>query len=158
MSKVKLISKVNERVYIEGLDGRIKHHFMGKNSVYAVEKEDLEQLLYEPGIDYMIRSGMLYIEDMDVKKELGLEPEDATEPVNIIVLDDTQRRRYMTVMPLHDFKEAIEKLSYEQLQQLADFAIANRLADLEKCKIIKKICGRDIIRAIQLHDADTEEE
>ena len=52
----------------------------------------------------MIDSGMLYIEDMAVKKELGLEPEDAKEPVNIIVLSDKEMRHYIT-MPLAQFKE-----------------------------------------------------
>ena len=156
MSKVKLISKVSHSVYIEDPQLNIRHTFNGIGTSFAVEKEDLEQMLYDPGIAYMVENGILYIEDMEVKKELGLEPEDATEPVNIIVLSDNDRRRYMTVMPLFEFKEAIKKLSFEQIQQLADYAVANKLTDFEKVEIIKKMCGRDIIAAVRLHEQNEE--
>lgn len=158
MAKVKLISKVPQNVYIEDQMNNIRYTFRGIGSSMNVEKDILEQMMYDPGIAYMIENGILYIEDMEVKKELGIEPEDATEPVNVIVLSDADRKRYMTNMPLFDFKEKVKALKYEQLQQLADYAVANRLADIDKCKIIKELCGRDIIKTIQLHDANEEED
>ncbi len=119
--------------------------------------ETVEELMYDNGFRYMIESGILAIDDMEVKKELGLEPEDAVEPVNIINLNDKDMRHYMVTMPLEEFNEKISGLNYEQLQRLADFAIRNRLSHFDKAEAIKKICGRDIIRAIQLNDADQED-
>jgi hypothetical protein len=48
---------------------------------------------------------------MEVKKEYGLEPENAEEPVNIIILNEAQMKRYLTVMPFRDFKEGLDKVS-----------------------------------------------
>lgn len=157
MTKVKLISKVPQEVYIEDIQQNIRHTFMGIGSSFSIEKDVLEQMMFDPGISYMLENGILYIEDMEVKKELGIEPPDATEPVNVIVLSEADKRRYLTSMPLFDFKEKIKSLKYEQLQQLADFAIENKLGDFEKSEIIKELCGRDIIRAIQLRKANEEE-
>jgi len=122
------------------------------------DKTLFEQLLFEPGIKYMIDSGILYIEDMETKKELGIEPEDAKEPVNVIVLTDKQRRQYMVNLSLDEFKEKVDKLGYEQVELLADYATANKLIDFDKCEYIKKKSGRDIISAIRLTRQNQEKE
>ena len=127
-----------------------------KGSTRPVEKEIVEQLLYTPGFKYMIDTGMLYIEDLDQKKELGLEPEDATEPVNIIVLSDTDKKKYLTMYSLDKFKQEIKKLSHEQLIDLADYAIANEIADFGKSGALEKACGKNIIKGIQLAQANKE--
>lgn len=56
----------------------------------------------------------------------------------------------MVNLSLKEFKEKVKKLSYEQIIQLADYAVANRLADFEKAEFLKEICGRDIIQSIRL--------
>lgn len=127
-----------------------------KGSTRPVEKEIVEQLLYTPGFKYMIDTGMLYIEDLDQKKELGLEPEDATEPVNIIVLSDTDKKKYLTMYSLDKFKQEIKKLSHEQIVDLADYAIANEIADFGKSKVVEEACGKNIIKGIQLAQANKE--
>ena len=58
---------------------------------------------------------------------------------------------------IKDFKEKIAELKHEQLQSLADFAINNRLGDMDKSNAIRDICGKDIIRAIQLNDQNKED-
>lgn len=127
-----------------------------KGSTRPVEKEIVEQLLYTPGFKYMIDTGMLYIEDLDQKKELGLEPEDVTEPVNIIVLSDTDKKKYLTMYSLDKFKQEIKKLSHEQIVDLADYAIANEIADFGKSKVVEEACGKNIIKGIQLAQANKE--
>ena len=99
----------------------------------------------------MIESGMLYIDDLQVKKDLGLEPEDATEPVNLIPLEEPQMKRAMTVMPINEFKAFIKKLTYEQMLALSDYAIYNELGDFQKAQIIKEACEKDILKAIELN-------
>ena len=49
------------------------------------------------------------------------------------------------------------KLSYEQKNSLVDYAIANEIANLDKCEFLKEITGIDIYKAIQLNRADKEE-
>lgn len=157
MEKVKVISMVDGRIGVNSAELRYSRQWLQKGSAVLIERDTLEELMYDTGFRYMIETGMLYIEDLQTKKDLGLEPEDAVEPVNIKPLTDKEMRTYMVSMPLATFKEKIAELKYEQIQNIADFAIKNRLADFDKASYIKKICGKDIIRAIQLNDLDKEE-
>ena len=85
------------------------------------------------------------------------EPEDAPAPVNIIILDDQQRKRYLTVMPLGEFKTKVQELPIEQVRELAQFAIDNEIVDFDKCEILKKMVNMDVVRSIELNKADKEE-
>lgn len=131
-----------------------------KGSTRPIEEETLEQLMYNAGFEYMIKTGMLYIEDMEEKKKLGIEPEDATEPVNVIPLTDIDKKKYMSYGN-DKFKEILKKLSIEQISDLADYAIEHEIADFEKSEILKKalskVYEKDVIKAIQLKRANKEE-
>lgn len=155
--KVEITSLVNGRITINLVDPRIKRTWERKGVKRYIDFEDLEQAMYNQGVEYMFTQGILGIEDMDVKIALGLEPEGAKEPVNIIILTDAQKRRYLTVAPLNELKEIIEKLSYEQIQELADFAIENELSNFDRCEILKKAIQVDVIQAIRNKRADKEE-
>lgn len=156
MEKVKVISKVSHRVIVKSRDLHFSREWAKKDSVVAIDKEILDELMYDPGFKYMIDTGILYIEDMDVKKDLGIEPIDADEPINIIILSDDEMRQYMTIMTFSLFKEKVRKLGYEQLNSLIDFAISNKYMDYDKCHFLKEISGRDIIQAIRLEAQDKE--
>lgn len=156
MSKVNIVNTTRGSVLVTVREIPFRHEWIAQGASFAVEHELLEQLMYDQGFKYMIDTGMLYIEDLEEKKALGIEPEEAKEPVNVIVLSDKDRRRYMVTLSLKDFKEKVRKLSYEQVMQLADYAIANRLADFEKAEFLKEICGRDIIQAIRLSSQNKE--
>ena len=156
MEKIRVISKHQGPVSVNIPDLRFKREWPNKGSSISIERETLEEMMYDSGFKYMIDTGMLYIEDLEVKKELGLEPEDATEPVNIIVLNDNDMKRMMTAMPQFEFDAKLKTLNYEQMLALADFAIKNELGDFGKCDAIKKACGKDILTAIKLNREDKE--
>ena len=155
--KVNIISKVNNLVSVRHPELGFVREWPAEGSSVKVDFETLEQLMYLPGFKYMIDEGILYIEDMEVKKELAIEPEDAVEPENVIVLNDADRHKYFGVYDFKTFKEKVGKLGREQILQLADYAIAHKMTDYEKCKYMKEICGKDIIEAIRLNDLDKEE-
>lgn len=156
MEKIRVISKHQGPVSVNISDLRFKREWPNKGASVLIERETLEEMMYDSGFKYMIDTGMLYIEDLEVKKELGLEPEDATEPVNIIVLSDNDMKRMMTAMPQFEFDAKLKTLNYEQMLALADFAIKNELGDFGKCDAIKKACGKDILTAIRLNREDKE--
>lgn len=155
--KVKVVNLISSRVNINLPDMRLSRVWEKKGAIKTIPFDQLEEALYNPGVESLFTEGVLGIEDLDTKKKLGLEPEDATEPVNIIVLDDTQRKRYLKAMPLYEFKEKIQTLPIEQIRELAQFAIDNEIVDFDKAEIIKKITGTDIIGTIQMNKADKEE-
>ena len=156
MEKIRVISKHQGPISVNISDLRFKREWPNKGASVLIEKETLEEMMYDSGFKYMIDTGMLYIEDLEVKKELGLEPEDATEPVNIIVLNDNDMKRMMTAMPQFEFDAKLKTLNYEQMLALADFAIRNELGDFGKCDAIRKACGKDILTAIKLNREDKE--
>ena len=147
--KVKVVNLVSSRVNINIPDVRLNRIWEKKGAVKTIPFDQLEEAMYNPGVESLFTEGILGIEDLEIKKKLGLEPEDVTEPVNIIVLNDQQRKRYLTVMPFAEFKDKIKELPVEQVREMAQFAIDNDIADFDKAEIIKKITGIDIIGSIQ---------
>ena len=156
-TKVKVENLISSRVNIVIPELSLRRVWEKKGAVKTIPLEQLEEAMYNPGVEALFRDGTLGIEDMEVKRYLGLEPEDAEEPVNIIILNDQQRKRYLTVMPVAEFKEKIRELPIEQVRELAQYAIQNEIANFDKAEIIKKMVGTDIIATIQLNKADQEE-
>lgn len=152
-NKVSVICTVNHTVSVNVKEIPFARVWLGKGSTQKIEKNILEQLMYDPGTRYMFDNGILYIEEMETKKELGIEPEDAEKPVNVIVLTDKEKRDCLIKLPYNKFTEMIDKLSIEQVSELAQYAIDNKMMDLERDRYIKDKCGRDIIKSIQLADA-----
>ena len=154
---VTVISTVNGVVGIYLPDLHFKQEWVRKGQRQKIDKDLLQDIMYDPGSEYMFRTGMLYIEDMDIKKEIGLEPEEATEPVNIIVLDEKQLNRYLTVMPLHEFKENVKKLSIEQAKNLVDYAVQKETITFDKAEFLEKVTGLNAMSMIQLNRKNKED-
>lgn len=155
--KVLVKNLTNGRVGIDIPTLNFRRIWEKKGAVKPVDFDVLQEIIYDPGVEYMFKEGILYIDDMATKIKLGLEPEDTTEPVNIIVLTDTQKKRYLTVAPISELKELLTKMSYEQIQDLAQFAIENELIDIDRCDLIKEAIQVDIIKAVQFNRENKEE-
>lgn len=155
--KVEVVSLVDYRVGLVVRDLALKRSFERKGQKYLLDFDTVQQALYYPGVEYLFKQGVLGIVDMQTKIDLGLEPDGATEPENIIILNDNQRKRALTLMPMSEFKVLLEKLGYEQVRELAQYAIDNQLADFDRCDLIKKRVGIDVITSIKLSREDKEE-
>lgn len=155
--KVIVKSMSTGRIVIDLPDLRFKREWPKKYSKVSVDAEVLKEALYDPGVEYMINNGLLFIEDMDFKKEVGLEPEDAKEPVNIVPLDEKLMQRILKFMPLSQVGEELKKLNVEQRRMLVTYAIENEMISMDRVDIIKEICGVDLLKAISLKKANEEE-
>ena len=67
--KIAITSQVNGRVGINVPEMRFKKTWEKKGQKVLVDAEILEEIFYDPGVEYMFRQGILYIEDMDFKKK-----------------------------------------------------------------------------------------
>ena len=153
-TKIMLTNMTNGSVSVNIPDLRYKRRWEKKGAKKPMSWDVLKEAIYDPGFEYMILQGILYIDNKDARVELGLET--ATES-EIVCLDDAQLKRMATVMPLMDFKIEVKKLPYEQLQNLVSYMIANECADVSKAEILKELVGIDIIKAIQLNRQDKED-
>ena len=118
-----------------------------KGTKRYIEFGILREAIYEPGVEAMFKDGILDIPNLDVKIELGLEPEGAKEPENIIILTDAQKKRALTVQPIHELKDLLVKLTHEQRLALVDYAIENECSDFNKCDLLKKFTEIDVINS-----------
>lgn len=153
--QVMITNTIKSRVGINVPDLHLKRVWEKKGVKKPIDFETLQQAFYDPSVEYLLREGILYIDDMEVKIALGLEAEDAEVPA-IVILSDNDLKRYLTAMPTFEFKEKIKTLGREQIQALVDYAIENELTPYDKCEILKEITQTDIIRAVQLNRDDKE--
>ena len=152
MAKVKVRNNANQYITIVDNSLRFRMAFERKGVIRMIDFDTLQQLIYKPGVERMFKDGILVIDDLETKIALGLEPEGVKESVNIIVLNDNQKKRYLSVAPMNEFKEITEKLSREQLKDLAHFAIANEIVgNIEKLDILKEKTGIDVLKGIQFN-------
>ena len=152
--KVRVKSLISHRVVLSVPDMRLNRVWEKKGTVRTIPFDVLEEAFYDPGVQALFTNGILGIDDMDVKKRLGIEPEDATEPVNVVALDDAQMLHYLTVLPIHEFREKINELPIEQVYELIRYAIEHEIANFEKAEMLKQVTGIDIISAIKLNRDD----
>ncbi len=118
----------------------------------------VEQLLWDNGFRNLIEDGTLYIENMQDKIDLGLEPDGATAPENIIVLDETKMANMWDNQPITVFKAEVSNLPDTQVQNLIEYAIEHDKVNDEKCLYLKELTKRDILVAISRKQDDIAED
>ena len=146
--KVMVTSMVGGTISASALNHRVWNK---KGQKLPVSKDILREAIYEPGIEYMFKNGILYIEDMDFKIELGLEAEGTKTPTQIIPMDEKYMNRVLKLMPVSDMKKAIDEMSMVQKQELVDFAVKQNDIQLDRIKIVSDKCGVDVLKAIELN-------
>ena len=148
--KIKVISAFDGRCGIDNSDLHISRRWPARGSVVTLDREILEELMYDDAFKNMVEDGTLYIEDMEVKKDLGIEPEDAKTPT-IIYLSDKELERYWKIMPLAQFKVEINKLKKAQVDSLVDYAIKHgEDGSITKANFLTELTGRNVLKGIEL--------
>ena len=158
--QVTLTSTVEAVVGIDVPDLHLKRLWKRKGAKKKIPFDVLQEAFYDPSVEYLLREGILYIDDLDVKIALGLEDEDAKEPgaqLKIQLLKDEEINRILTVMPIYEFKEKIKSLTKEQVQAIITYAIEHEVTSYEKCEFLKEFAGIDIIKTVSLNHDDKEE-
>ena len=147
--KVKVISAVNHRCGIDNADLHISRRWPGRGAVVLFDKEQIEELMFDPAFANMVNEGMLYIDDMEVKKEIGVEPEEATTPT-IIYLGEKELERFWKNMPIAQFKLETKKLTKAQITSLARYAMEHgETGSIEKANYLSEISGFQILKGIE---------
>lgn len=128
-----------------------------KGTKLPVEKDVLREAIYEPGVEYMFKQGLLYIDDMDFKIELGLEEEGTKAPTNVIPMDEKYMSRVLKLMPIAEMKKAISAMNDNQKRELIDFASEQNDISFDRMDVIKKLTGIDVVKVIELKRSKGEE-
>ena len=62
----------------------------------------------------------------------------------------------LKVKPFKEFKEELDTVSIEQINNLVDFAVKNELVDSEKDAYLKDITGKDVFQLISIKKRNEE--
>ena len=147
--KIKVICAVGHRCGIDNADLHISRRWAGRGAVVTFTKEQIEELMFDPAFRNMVEDGMLYIDDMEVKKEIGVEPEDAKTPT-IILMDEKALERFWKNMPIAQFKLEVKALTKSQLTSLARYAMSHGdYGTIEKANYLSEISGFQILKGIE---------
>ncbi len=155
--KVKVKSLVSGTVGVKDPDLRINRTWNKKGAVYSFEMEDLEQLMYDPGVEYMFREGILAVVGDDAEKiniQLGLQ--DENEPTKIFELTEDRMKEIMQ-LKMADYRQAVRDLTHEQRRTLVEYCIENKIRDYDRDMFLKELTHTDILKAIELNEQDKEE-
>lgn len=154
---VNIKSTVKALVSINVPTLNLRRSWPKKGAIQKIPFDVLEQAYFEPGVEYLFKTGVLYIEDMEVKRALGLEDPEAEAPTAIIDLTDDYMKKLLTATPLKDFREEVEKLSHEQIKELVQFAVEIGVTDYHRCKLLQEKTGFDIMKAAIAHKEEEAE-
>ena len=158
--QITLVSTIDAYVGIDVPDLHLKRLWERKGAKKTIPLDVLREAFYDPSVEYLLRQGILYIDDLDVKIDLGLEDESAREPgakLNVVVLKDDEINRLLTVVPIYEFKNKIKELPKEQVQNIVDYAVMHEITNFEKCEFLKELTGFDVLRTVQLNHEAKEE-
>lgn len=136
---------------------RVNKIWPKKGAKQAIEKDLLRDAIYEPGVEYLFKHGMLYIEDMAFKIELGLEAEGTEKPTEIIPMEEKYLNRIVKLMPIVEMRQAIAKMNTNQKRELVDFASELKDISFDRMDVIKEMTGIDVIKVIELKRSKGEE-
>lgn len=150
--KVSVVSMVTHSVGIDLPQNgyKIQKYWPQKGAKVMIDKETLREGIYDPGVERIFKSGILYIDDMDFKIELGLEEEGAKMPTNIIPMDERYLERVLKRMPIVEMKQAIKKMNGDQTQELILYAMKQNDIQLDRLAAIKELTGTDLFKVIEL--------
>ena len=82
---------------------------------------------------------------------------DNTREKIFVPLKDNQLIKLLKVDPTSELEKVMQKANETQRDEIAEFAINNKILDIEKNKIIKKYTERDVINTVKLLEASKEE-
>ena len=150
-----VVSTVNGNVGFSIPELRFKRVWQKKKARFPVPKDVLREAIFYPGVSYLFEKGILYIEDLDFKKEIGLEPYDAVKET-IVLLEDKMIERMLTNMPIAEFRAEFKKLTDVQMKEVAQYAVDHAMIDMNKAEIMKSLCGMDVLKIYNLKKQNEE--
>lgn len=145
--KVLVKSMVNYSVCLTIPELRFKRTFTKEGEVKSIDFDTLYEGMTMRGVRALFEEGILYLDSEQDRIDLGLEEEGQKERFKI--LNKGQIIKLLKLDIIEKLKETLDTLPKEQINRIAEVAISEKFTDFEKCNLIKKYCGIDIIANVQ---------
>lgn len=158
---VAVISRSNSKIALVLPHDHFSREWPRKGATIMIPKEILINNIYNPGVERLFTQGFLYIMDEKFRQELGLEQPPVvdekgkviSEGIKLVSLDDDYLNRIIKLMPVYEAKSVVEKLSYNQKLEVAEYAVKH-YADLniDKANMLTECTGINILKAVEMQN------
>ena len=155
LTKGTVTNTTNHTVLIQLPDIKFRRTWQ-KNSSIKVDIEVLREAIYDVGFKAFIDEGVLFIEEKEIRVELGLEEADAEKPF-ITILKPAQMTRLIKAATIEEFKATLGEITKEQALALVDMAIKEKSISMDKLMALKEKTGIDVVKAIELERQNEED-
>lgn len=119
-----------------------------RGAQYPIDRKLMLQAYYDPSVETLFKEGMLTTNDVEFLKEVGLIDEE--DKPTVVTLTEQHMIRIIKNMPIAEVPGELKKLSRTQLDELAEYAVANyTLLALDRVDILTKATGKNILEAIK---------
>ena len=147
MGKITLKNISSATVVIGSSNSTVRSRSLAPNRIITLTPSEYEDLMYEPGIQNMIRGGYIKIEGVQEDRAVIEEPTNVKERDEIIKMindrDITGFAKYIKIAP-SAAKDTI-----------VQYVVDNNITDNAFTALIKTYCGIDVIQAISVkHQAE----
>lgn len=154
LTKGTVTNTTNHSVLIQLPDIKFRRTWQKESSI-KVDIEVLREAIYDIGFKAFIDEGVLFIEEKEIRVELGLEEEDAEKPF-ITILKPMQMTRLIKAATVDEFKSTLSEITKEQALSLVDLAIGEKSISMDKLMALKEKTGIDVVKAIELERQNEE--
>ena len=154
LTKGTVTNTTNHSVLIQLPESKFRRTWQKESSI-KVDLEILREAIYDTGFKAFIDEGVLFIEEKEIRVELGLEEEDAEKPF-ITILKPAQMTRLIKAASIEEFKTILGEITKEQALSLVDMAIKEKSISMDKLVALKEKTGIDVVKAIELERQNEE--
>ena len=154
LTKGTVTNTTNHSVLIQLPESKFRRTWQ-KEASMKVDLEILREAIYDTGFKAFIDEGVLFIEEKEIRVELGLEEEDAEKPF-ITILKPAQMTRLIKAASIEEFKTILGEITKEQALSLVDMAIKEKSISMDKLMALKEKTGIDVVKAIELERQNEE--
>jgi len=147
MSKITLKNISSATVVVGSPNSNMRSRSLAPNRVISLTPEEYEDLMYEPGIQNMIRGGYIKISGVEEARAVIETPSNVLEKDSIIKMIDNR--------DITAFAKYIQVAPSAAKDTIVQYVVENNITDNAFTALIKKYCDIDVIQAISVkHQAE----
>jgi len=147
MAKITLKNISSATVVIGTSDGTMRSRSLAPNRVITLTPTEYEDLMYEPGVQNMIRGGYIKIDGVAEDRAV------IETPTNVMSRDEIIKM--LNDRDITAFANYIKIAPSAAKDTIVQYVVDNNITDNAFTALIKKYCGIDVIQAISVkHQAE----
>ncbi len=142
---IDVVSMISSKVIINVPYLNFRRVWRKKGAVIKIDRDILEQAFYEKGVEYLFTAGILYMENKDLKEQLGLTDDtgDIVKPYK-----EFDMKKMLITDTMVDFREKLNEMTKKQAEELATVYIDILCTNYEKGQAITEKTAIQVFRQV----------